>query len=1218
MAVESSFEAMLFQNLKLDEPWLEPRPWESIPSESGRVQATAIETSSDCRDSVYRPSSLSEESLVRLVMNALQGGQSALISIQKLSASFCAIPADRSALRVPSLWNRSLSTSALGEILKAIGYSGCLVFLLQRFVAYFIGLSYGGNANGDDCPSFSLVNHAFAISVGKVLDGYICGLNTLTAAACLRRSMGNADELSNDSSKLGCLTSIVHSELTVLEVYLHSKELRTRTEALGNLCNLCDVARCFSVTPIEDITTKAAVEFCNFPRGGYLITFLYDQLQVIDPVNSSLLKFLFLRSLEPYWEFVRSWIYEAKISDPHGEFIIKHDWTTPAYSDNKAGIQIGIPMAIVRVEDGISVPCFLENLISPMLRAGQQLQVVMKLLDVCKYVVAGDYALSDVLPGCVNPAGHEFSYTSLLNFNRRNVASVELSRKTFYGKMMEKLETVMKNFEKREQETFNDKALIYEDNFGRTAISYSLSALVGTLDLASGPDQTDSFEASPNADFETNSLSEDFGFDDIESSDCSSTDGCMEQCDSHQPTDRSELFYLSTLRFSSDVVNYQFQGDAPQSHEKYSISRRFLHTCKDEDLLSISRNPLAQATKDEMIDFERTVQPSKSWLPEIQYAGHEFHHGSLVRSWFENFSGSSRQVGAKTEHVPVIGQKREEAFLHSSAQYASNCFSHAEECYRNKFVGDSELSSNSYIFQSWNAKHQSDVLSMNPLLRKSPFCSSMRYGDQDSANFGEVFGSFDFSSVIDPFKLWKKKTAHDTVHLSEFQYPVASVAECGDGYQRRQANGDALLRGKIYSSPYDSCFDLNRGNIDVHPEVALGESASKILVPDSSRTTSQSIGHHSCNLQATFDMPLDFVIDKCLLQEILFQYNYVSRLTIELLEKGFYLQEHFLALRRYYLMEKADWADMFVMSLWHHNWFFCDMERRIADAQKLLESSIQRSSCDRDAYKNRLYVYNRSHLPIPVLNSSLGIHSFDFIGLGYRVDWPVSIILTSNALTIYAKIFSFLIQVKLAALSLTDIWYSLKDFRHMDSRSCDKHHIDWNHFNVLIKLRHQVNHFICILQQYVLSQLSDVSWRRFLHSSKQEVKDMMDLESVHLSYITSSLHVCFLTDEAQPISNIIASILQCALDFRSCLVKKSGNVGGDEINFTGNLSQINISQVVSIKEKFYKSMSELHLHHLKSPKHQELGLSRFWSYLNYNEYYSDLSDNTIPYFGIQG
>lgn len=55
-----------------------------------------------------------------------------------------------------------------------------------------------------------------------------------------------------------------------------------------------------------------------------------------------------------------------------------------------------------------------------------------------------------------------------------------------------------------------------------------------------------------------------------------------------------------------------------------------------------------------------------------------------------------------------------------------------------------------------------------------------------------------------------------------------------------------------------------------------------------------------------------------------------------------------------------------------------------------------------------------------------GVHSFDFLGLGYRVDWPISIILTPGALKIYADIFNFLIQLKLAVFSLTDVWCSLK------------------------------------------------------------------------------------------------------------------------------------------------------------------------------------------------
>lgn len=48
------------------------------------------------------------------------------------------------------------------------------------------------------------------------------------------------------------------------------------------------------------------------------------------------------------------------------------------------------------------------------------------------------------------------------------------------------------------------------------------------------------------------------------------------------------------------------------------------------------------------------------------------------------------------------------------------------------------------------------------------------------------------------------------------------------------------------------------------------------------------------------------------------RYKYVSKLTIKLLEDGFDLQEHLLMLRRYHFMGVADWADLFIMSLWHH------------------------------------------------------------------------------------------------------------------------------------------------------------------------------------------------------------------------------------------------------------------------------------------------------------
>lgn len=50
----------------------------------------------------------------------------------------------------------------------------------------------------------------------------------------------------------------------------------------------------------------------------------------------------------------------------------------------------------------------------------------------------------------------------------------------------------------------------------------------------------------------------------------------------------------------------------------------------------------------------------------------------------------------------------------------------------------------------------------------------------------------------------------------------------------------------------------------------------------------------------------------------------------------------------------------------------------------------------------------------------------DDILLGYKVDWPVNIVLTEEALRRYAEIFCYLVQVRFAVFSLTEVWRFLK------------------------------------------------------------------------------------------------------------------------------------------------------------------------------------------------
>lgn len=52
-----------------------------------------------------------------------------------------------------------------------------------------------------------------------------------------------------------------------------------------------------------------------------------------------------------------------------------------------------------------------------------------------------------------------------------------------------------------------------------------------------------------------------------------------------------------------------------------------------------------------------------------------------------------------------------------------------------------------------------------------------------------------------------------------------------------------------------------------------------------------------------------------------------------------------------------------------------------------------------------------------------------------------------------------------------------------------------------------------------------------------------------------------MSDETKAVGNIIESILQCALDFRSCLTVGAWDTRSEQGNSLGRLSTINISQV---------------------------------------------------------
>lgn len=70
---------------------------------------------------------------------------------------------------------------------------------------------------------------------------------------------------------------------------------------------------------------------------------------MVDSVHCALLKFLFLQSFDPYFGFIRSWIYEGRINDPYKEFIVESGENLPAYGLGNSGNSTDFPLNTVMV-----------------------------------------------------------------------------------------------------------------------------------------------------------------------------------------------------------------------------------------------------------------------------------------------------------------------------------------------------------------------------------------------------------------------------------------------------------------------------------------------------------------------------------------------------------------------------------------------------------------------------------------------------------------------------------------------------------------------------------------------------------------------------------------------------------------------------------------------------------------------------------------------------
>ncbi|KAG8439858.1 hypothetical protein GDO86_005868 [Hymenochirus boettgeri] len=169
---------------------------------------------------------------------------------------------------------------------------------------------------------------------------------------------------------------------------------------------------------------------------------------------------------------------------------------------------------------------------------------------------------------------------------------------------------------------------------------------------------------------------------------------------------------------------------------------------------------------------------------------------------------------------------------------------------------------------------------------------------------------------------------------------------------------------------------------------------------------------------------------------------------------------------------------------------------------------------------------------LPEIFTPTAPDSLSCLELKYKVDWPLNIVITDVCMNKYSRIFSFLLQLKHMVWTLRDVWFHLKRTALVNKASTSVQ------YRQLQLYRHEMQHFVKVIQGYIANQILHVTWCEF-RNKLRKVTNLEDIYRTHADYLNKALFRGLLTEKAAPLMNIIHSIFSLILKFRIQLISQA-------------------------------------------------------------------------------
>lgn len=268
--------------------------------------------------------------------------------------------------------------------------------------------------------------------------------------------------------------------------------------------------------------------------------------------------------------------------------------------------------------------------------------------------------------------------------------------------------------------------------------------------------------------------------------------------------------------------------------------------------------------------------------------------------------------------------------------------------------------------------------------------------------------------------------------------------------------------------------------------------------------------------------PLVILMEKSVLLPLRSQYHVVNEKGVHYLLHDANLLGHLQALRRYLFFGDGEFSRSLCGSLFREMETRPDMKWGPGLLVSVVDSAIASSPfASKDPLAKNVSFYVDENLGRTVRDSSLK--------LSYKADWPVNIVLTEEVLASYGNVFQFLLRIYRCTWGLQRVFMKLKNHNHGDPEAME----DMKNLHLI---RHEMAHFVVLLDSYVKSIIIEQSWLILTDEFSNHCKSIDSIYDSHINYINRICFRCFLNKKAEPVKNLICDVLKMVSSFCEIVV----------------------------------------------------------------------------------